>query len=63
MVALFHAPFLLMHCGNYATAEAIVNELVSLARNSCMAIKGINSISAVVPVTFGECKCGTRSAL
>ena len=31
MVALFHAPFLLMHCGNYATAEAIVNDLVSLA--------------------------------
>jgi predicted ATPase len=31
MVALFHAPFLLMLCGNYATAEAIVNDLVSLA--------------------------------
>ena len=96
MVALFHAPFLLMLCGNYATAEAIVNELVSLAeekdsshwraggmlsaglgfgpdrqslrlnpharlRDTCMAINGINSISAVVPVTFGECECGTRS--
>ena len=32
MVALFHAPFLLMYCGNYATAEAIVNDLVSLAQ-------------------------------
>jgi tetratricopeptide (TPR) repeat protein len=31
MVALFHAPFLLLHCGNYATAEAIVNDLVTLA--------------------------------
>ena len=31
MVALFHAPFLLMLCGNYATAGAIVNDLVSLA--------------------------------
>jgi predicted ATPase len=32
MVALFHTPFLLMYCGNYATAEAIVNDLVSLAQ-------------------------------
>jgi predicted ATPase len=31
MVALFHAPFLLLHCGNYATAEAIAHDLVSLA--------------------------------
>jgi predicted ATPase len=31
MVALFHAPFLLLHCGNYAMAEAIVNDLVTLA--------------------------------
>jgi tetratricopeptide (TPR) repeat protein len=96
MVALFHAPFPLMHCGNYATAEAIVNDLVSLAeekgllplarrrhfgarfgfcpdqqslrryphtrlRDCRMAINGINGICAVVPVTFGECKCGPRS--
>jgi predicted ATPase len=31
MFALFHAPFLLMLYGNYATAEAIINDLASLA--------------------------------
>ena len=96
MVALFHAPFVLMHCGNYAAAEAIVKDLVSLAegndssnwraggilvrgwvlaligkaselnpharlRDCRVAINGINGICAVVLVTFGECKCGTRS--
>jgi tetratricopeptide (TPR) repeat protein len=31
MVALFHAPLPLMYCGDYATAQAIVNELITLA--------------------------------
>jgi class 3 adenylate cyclase/predicted ATPase len=32
MVARFHAPLLFMLCGKYATAEAIVSDLVSLAQ-------------------------------
>jgi predicted ATPase len=32
MVARFHAPLLFMLCGKYGTAEAIINDLVSLAQ-------------------------------
>jgi predicted ATPase len=31
MVALFHAPLSLMYCGDYAAADAVINELVALA--------------------------------